>query len=464
VVMGDRVVEVDVVVVGGGPGGYTAAFRCAELGLETVVVDAAKRLGGACLFEGCIPSKALLHVAALIEDAERARELGVDFGEPRVSLDPLRKWKSERVVGRLARGLASVAKAKGVEVIGGRATFEGSRELYVEGDEPQKVRFKHAIVATGSTPASLPGLALTSERILDSTAALELAEVPERLLVIGGGYIGLELGQVYAALGSKVTLVEMTDGLLPGVDRALVQPLARRCEKLFAKIRLSTKVAALLEKGSSIEARFDGEDGETFDRVLVAVGRRPAGAGLGLERTRATVDARGFVQVDERCRTSDPAIYAVGDVAGEPMLAHRAMRQGKVVAEAIAGHPAAFDNVVVPAVVFTDPEVAWCGLTEADAARDGRAVKVAKREWAASGRALTLGRSDGLTKMLADPETGRVLGVGIVGPGAGELIAEAALAIETAMTVEDVAATIHTHPTLSETLMEAAEALLQQAH
>src|SRR5882724_462529 len=462
-VMGDLLVEVDVAVVGGGPGGYSAAFRCAELGLETVVVDADKRLGGACLWEGCIPSKALLHVAALIEDAERARELGVDFGEPRVSLDPLRKWKSERVVGRLARGLTSVAKAKSVDVIGGRAVFESSRELRIEGDEPQKVRFKHAIVATGSAPVGLPGLALTSDRLLDSTGALELPEVPERLLVIGGGYIGLELGQVYAALGSNVTLVEMTDGLLPGVDRALVQPLARRCEKLFKTIRLGTKVASLFEKGSALEARFDGGETETFDRVLVAVGRRPASAGLGLERTRASADARGFVPVDDRCRTADPAIYAVGDVTGEPMLAHRAMRQGKVAAEVIAGRPAAFDNVVVPAVVFTDPEVAWCGLTEAEATREGRAVRVAKREWAASGRALTLGRSDGLTKVIADAETGRVLGAGIVGPGAGELIAEAALAIETAMTVEDLAATIHTHPTHSESLMEAAEALLHQA-
>ncbi|HYS18064.1 MAG TPA: dihydrolipoyl dehydrogenase [Candidatus Binatia bacterium] len=461
--MGDLLVEVDVAVVGGGPGGYSAAFRCAELGLETVVVDAGKRLGGACLWEGCIPSKALLHVAALIEDAERARELGVDFGEPRVSLDPLRKWKAERVVGRLARGLAAVAKAKGVEVIGGRAVFESSRELRVEGDEPQKVRFKHAIIATGSAPAGLPGLALSSDRVIDSTAALELGEVPERLLVIGGGYIGLELGQVYAALGSEITLAEMTDGLLPGVDRALVQPLARRCEKLFTKIRLGTKVTSLLEKGSAIETRFDGNDVALFDRVLVAVGRRPASAGLGLEHTRVSADARGFVSVDDRCRTADPSIYAVGDVTGEPMLAHRAMRQGKVAAEVIAGRPAAFDNVVVPAVVFTDPEVAWCGLTEAEAAREGRKVTIARREWAASGRALTLGRSDGLTKLVADPDSGRVLGVGIVGPGAGELIAEGALAIETALTVEDLAATIHTHPTLSETLMEAAESLLRSA-
>ncbi len=459
--MGDLVIEVDVAVVGGGPGGYTAAFRCAGLGLEAVVVDAGTRLGGACLWEGCIPSKALLHVAAVLGEAERAKEFGVDFGEPRIALDALRKWKSERVVGKLARGLASVAKGKGVEVVGGRAVFEDSRSLRVEGDQPQKIRFKHAIVATGSLPAPLPGVSLASERVMDSTAALELPDVPERLLVIGGGYIGLELGQAYAALGSKVTLVEMLDGLLPGVDRDLVQPLARRCEKLFVKIRLGTKVTSLREKGALIEARLSDGDTVAFDRVLVAVGRRPVSAGLGLETTRVRPDARGVIAVDDRCGTADPAIYAVGDVTGEPMLAHRAMRQGVVAAEAIAGRPAAFDNVAVPAVVFTDPEVAWCGLTEPEAARAGRKVKVAKFQWAASGRAATLGRADGLTKLLADPDTGRVLGVGIVGPGAGELIAEGTLAVETALTVEDLAATIHTHPTLSETLMEAAETLLR---
>src|SRR3989454_1665380 len=401
--MGDLVIEVDVAVVGGGPGGYSAAFRCAELGLETVVVDAGKRLGGACLWEGCIPSKALLHVAALIEDAERARELGVDFGEPRVSLDPLRKWKAERVVGRLARGLASVAKAKGVEVIGGRAVFESSRELRVEGDEPQKVRFKHAVIATGSAPAGLPGLTLASDRVIDSTGALELVDVPERLLVVGGGYIGLELGQVYAALGSKVMLVEMTDGLLPGVDRDLVQPLARQCERRFVKIWLDTKVTSLRETGSGIEARFGG-DTLLFDRVLVAVGRRAQTQGLGLETTRVRANERGIIAVDDRCRTDDQRIYAVGDVTGEPMLAHRAMRQGRIAAEAIAGRPVAFDNVAVPAVVFTDPEIAWCGLTEAEAQRTSRPVKVAKFQWAASGRAATLGRSDGLTKILAHPD------------------------------------------------------------
>jgi len=458
-VMGDLVREVDVVVIGGGPGGYSAAFRCAELGLETVVVDAGKRLGGACLFEGCIPSKALLHVAAVLGEAERAKEFGVDFGEPRISLDPLRKWKTERVIGKLARGLASVARGKNVEVVGGRAVFEDGRSLRVQGDEPQTIRFKHAIVATGSRPAPLPGLELTSERILDSTAALELPEIPARLLVIGGGYIGLELGQVYAALGSQVTLVEMTDGLLPGVDRDLVQPLARRCEKMFASIRLGTRVADLREVGDSVQARV-GEDTATFDRVLVAVGRRPETAGVGLETTRARLTERGFIEVDERGRTADPHVWAVGDATGEPMLAHRAMRQGKVVAEAIAGRAVAFDNVVVPAVVFTDPEIAWCGLTETAAAAAGRTVKVARFAWAASGRAATLGRSDGVTKLLVDPDTGRVLGVGLVGPGAGELIAEGALAVETALLAEDLALTIHTHPTLSETLMEAAETLL----
>jgi dihydrolipoamide dehydrogenase len=459
-VMGDLVREVDVVVVGGGPGGYSAAFRCADLGLEVIVVDAGKRLGGTCLYEGCIPSKAMLHVASVLAEAERAKELGIEFGEPRIALDAVRRWKSERVVAKLARGLASVAKSKGVEVVGGRGVFEDSRALRVEGDEPQKIRFKHAIVATGSVPSPLPGLAIAGTRIMDSTAALEMSDVPGHLLVVGGGYIGLELGQVYAALGSRVTVVEMMDGLLPGVDRDLVQPLVRRCEKLFTRIRLETKVTDLRDTGSAIEATF-GADAERFDRVLVAIGRRAATEGLGLEATRVKRDARGIITVDERCRTADPHVWAVGDVTGEPMLAHRAMRQGKVVAEAIAGRPAAFDNVVVPAVVFTDPEVAWCGLTESAAAGDGRAVKVAKLQWAASGRAATLGRSDGLTKLVVDPETGRVLGAGMVGPGAGELIAEAALAVETAMTAEDLALTIHTHPTLAETVMEAAETLLR---
>jgi dihydrolipoyl dehydrogenase len=460
-VMGDLVREVDVAVVGGGPGGYSAAFRCAELGLEAVVVDAGARLGGACLFEGCIPSKALLHAAAVTHEVERAREIGLDYGPLRLSLDTLRSWKVERVVGRLARGLAGAAKHKGVEVIGGRAVFEDSRGLRVEGDHPQKIRFTHAIVATGSVAAALPGLAVAGDRVMDSTGALDLADVPERLLVIGGGYIGLEMGTVYAALGSRVTLVEMTDGLLPGVDRDLVQPLARRVDALFAAVHLKARVTALTVAGASVEAEIDTRGAERFDRVLVAVGRRPQSAGLGLEATRARTDERAFVMVDDRCRTDDPRIYAVGDVTGEPMLAHRAMRQGKVAAEVIAGRPAAFDNAAVPAVVFTDPEVAWCGLTESEAERAGIPVKVARFAWAASGRASMLGRTDGLTKIVADPDSGRVLGVGIVGAGAGELIAEGALAVETAALAEDVAATIHAHPTLSESLMEAAETLLR---
>ena len=459
-VMGDLVTEVDVAVLGGGPGGYSAAFRCAELGLETVVVDAGKRLGGACLYEGCIPSKALLHVAAVIGEAERAKEFGLDFGEPRISLDPLRKWKAERVVGKLSRGLASVAKAKGVQVVGGVGAFEDSRSIRVGGDEPQVLRFKHAIIATGSLPSRVPGLDLASERIMDSTAALEVSEIPERLLVIGGGYIGLELGQVYAALGSRVTVVEMTDGLLPGADRDLVQPLARRCERMFAAVHLKSKVIALAESGGAIEARIEGQEPQAFDRVLVAVGRRAVSDKLGLEATKVKVGERGVIAVDERCRTADPHIYAVGDVTGDPMLAHRAMRQGKVAAEVIAGRPSAFDNAAVPAVVFTDPEVAWCGVMEADARSQGRAIKVTKFPWAASGRAATIGRSDGLTKLVVDAESGRVIGAGIVGPGAGELIAEAALAIESATSVEDLALTIHAHPTLSESLMEAAESLL----
>jgi dihydrolipoamide dehydrogenase len=355
-----------------------------------------------------------------------------------------------------------VAKAKGVEVIGGRGVFEDSSTLRIEvGETLRKVRFKHAIVATGSRPSGLPGLTLRSERIMDSTAALDLPDIPDRLLVIGGGYIGLELGTVYATLRSQVTLVEMTDGLLPGVDRDLVQPLQRRVAQLFTAIHLKTRVAALRETGAEIEADLEGRGTARFDRVLVAVGRRAQSDGLGLEATRVRPTERGgFIHVDERCRTEDPRIYAVGDVTGEPMLAHRAMRQGKVAAEVLAGRPAAFDNVAIPAVVFTDPEIAWCGMSEAQAKDQGLAVKVAKFQWAASGRAATIGRSDGLTKLVADASSGRVLGVGIVGPGAGELIAEATLAVETAALIEDVAVTIHAHPTLSESLMEAAEQLL----
>lgn len=456
-VMGDLVRQVDVAVVGGGPGGYAAAFRCAELGLDTVVVDAGGRLGGVCLWEGCIPSKALLRVAAFLQEAVRAREWGVDVGEPRVALEALRTWARERVIGRLARGLGAVARARGVEVIAGRAVFEGARELRVEGESPQRIRFRHAVVATGAAPGRPPGLAaLSSDRVLDAAAALEVRDVPERLLVVGGGYIGLELGQIYAALGSRVWLAEMADGLLPGVDRDLVEPLERRCEHLFAEILLKTPVTELRPVDGGVQARL-GDRVATFDRVVVAVGRRPRTEGMGLETTRVRCDERGFIQVDAQGRTAEPTIWAAGDVTGEPMLAHRAMRQGKVVAEAIAGRPAAFDPAAVPAVVFTEPEVAWSGLTELEAQRAGRPVRIARVQWPASGRAVTLGRTDGLTKLVVDAESGRVLGVGIVGAGAGELIAEGTLAVECALTAEDLALTVHAHPTLAETLMEAAE-------
>jgi len=354
-----------------------------------------------------------------------------------------------------------LSKQRKVEYIQGRAAFENSNTLRISksaGGE-ESLSFDRIILATGSRPAVIPAFNIGSARVWDSTAALNLGETPGSLLVIGGGYIGLELGQVYAALGSQVTLVEMTDGLLPGVDRDLVQPLARRCEKTFAAIHLGTRVSDLREVGDAVQARV-GESTATFDRVLVAVGRRPQTSGLGLQTTQARLTERGFIEVDERGRTADPHVWAVGDATGEPMLAHRAMRQGKVTAEAVAGRPVAFDNVVIPAVVFTDPEVAWCGLTETAAAAAGRAGKVARFSWAASGRAATIGRSDGATKLLVDPDTGRVVGVGIVGPGAGELIAEGALAVENALLAEDLALTIHTHPTLSETLMEAAETLL----
>jgi dihydrolipoamide dehydrogenase len=457
-VMGDLVREVDVAVIGGGPGGYSAAFRAADLGLETVVIDAAERLGGTCLHEGCIPSKALLHVARVIAEAERAKDVGVDFGEPRIALDALRKWTSERVVGKLARGLASTARTKGVDVIGGRAAFEGSRMLRVEGDTPQKVRFRHAVIATGSAPAWLQDVE-RGERVLDSAGALALPDIPERLCVVGADYVAVELGQIYVSLGSRVTLAGASEVLLPGADRDLVQPLARRIEKTFAAVRLRTSAGAIREHGSEVEVTL-ADATERFDRVLIAIGRRAVTEGLGLETTKVQPTGDGTIRVDERCRTSDPTIYAVGDVTGEPMLAHRAMRQGKVAAEAIAGRASGFDNVVIPAAVFTDPEVAWCGTSEGDASRQDRPVKVATFQWVASGRATTLGRSDGLTKLIVDPESGRLLGAGIVGPGASDLIAELALAVECGLVAEDLALTIHTHPTLSETVMEAAESLL----
>ncbi len=458
--------EFDVVVLGGGPGGYVAAFRAADLGLRTAVVELRQRPGGVCVYEGCIPSKALLHVAALISEAQHASEIGIDFGKPTIDLDKLRDFKN-KVVGNLTGGAGQLAKARKVEWILGRGRFEGNQSILVEGDEGQRrIRFKHAILASGSRVAELPGLSLQSDRLMTSKEALELESIPETLLVVGGGYIGLEMGSVYAALGSKVTVVEFLGTILPGVDKDLVRPLKKRLGSLFEAIHVNSKVVGMKESGKGIEVEFEGDiepKKASFEKVLVSVGRKPNSEDLGLENTDVQVNDQGFVRIDDRCRTDDPKIFAIGDVAGQPMLAHKASREGLVAAEVIAGKPAAFDNVAIPAVVFTDPEVAWCGLTETEAKQEGIEVEVCRFPWAASGRAQSLGRTEGMTKILFEPDSGRLLGMGIVGPNAGELIAEGTLAIEMAAVAEDVAATIHTHPTLSETIMEAAESFLGHA-
>jgi dihydrolipoamide dehydrogenase len=457
-----EVAESDLSVLGAGPGGYAAAFLAADKGMKVTMINDAEKPGGACLHVGCIPSKTLLHAAKLITDAREAAELGLHFDLTEVDLPVLRRFAQDKVVDTLAKNLLELCKRRQVEYIPARATFVDSNTLQF--DNGSRRRFRHCILATGSSPSRLPALSLDSQRVMDSTAALRLEEVPGSLLVVGGGYIGLELGYVYAALGSKVTVVELTDGLLPGVDRTLVRPLHDRLKKLFQAIYLNTKVLRLTETSKGIQASLEGEEvtekEPVFGRVLVAVGRRPNSQNLGLENTRVEVDTKGFVKVNEQRRTADPSIYAIGDVAGEPMLAHKASHEGKVAVEAIAGEKAAvFDPRAIPAVVFTDPEIAWCGLTENDAKQQKRDVKVVRFPWAASGRAMTLGRTEGLTKLVLDPETEQVLGVGIVGTGAGELIAEGVLAVEMAASAKDLALIIHAHPTLSETVGEAAETL-----
>ena len=453
-----------IAVVGAGPGGYAAAFLAADLGMQVTLIDPEANPGGVCLYRGCIPSKALLHVAKLIEESQQAKNWGIDFPAPKIDLTRLRNWK-ENVVKKLTGGLGQLSKQRHVEYIQGRAAFENPTTLRIsKADATEAVlSFDRIILATGSRPAIIPALKLVSPRLMDSTGALDLEDVPGSLLVVGGGYIGLELGSVYAALGTRVTLVEMLPGLLPGADRDLVLPLHKRLEKMFEAILLNTTVASLKEDGAGIRATFEGtaveeKDREKiFDRVLVSVGRKPNSEIPGLETTQVHVSARGFIEVNKQLQTADPSIYAIGDVVGEPMLAHKASHQGRVAVEAIAGHKAAFEPHAIPAVVFTDPEVAWCGLTESQAEKENREIKVAKFPWGASGRAVTLDRPDGMTKLLIDPKTERVLGVGIVGVGAGELIAEGVLAIEMAALASDVAMSIHPHPTLSETVMESAE-------
>jgi len=454
--------SVNVAVVGGGPGGYAAAFLAADLGMSVTLIDPEANPGGVCLYRGCIPSKALLHVAKLMQESGQAKNWGIEFGAPKVDLARLRGFK-ENVVTKLTGGLGILSKQRKVHYIQGRAAFENSATLRVsktDGSE-QSLTFDRIVIATGSRPAIVPTLKLETPRMMDSTGALNLEDIPGSLLVVGGGYIGLELGSVYAALGTRVTVVEMLSGLLPGADRDLVLPLHKRLEKRFEGILLNTTVASVKDEGSGIRATLEAQDGKqqekVFDRVLVSVGRKPNSEIAGLEKTKVKVDQRGFIQVNKQLETDDPSIYAIGDVVGEPMLAHKASHEGRVAIEAIAGHKVAFEPSAIPAVVFTDPEVAWCGLTETQAQKENREVKVAKFPWAASGRAVTLDRPEGMTKLIFDPPTERVLGVGIVGAGAGELIAEGVLAIEMAALASDVAMTIHPHPTLSETIMESAE-------
>ena len=454
------------VVLGGGPGGYAAAFLAADAGMEVTIVEADPRLGGTCLLRGCIPSKALLHVARVISEVnELGAEWGVTYGSPQIDIEQVRARK-EKVIATLSGGLKQLAKRRKVNVIHARGMFEDASTLVLEGDsdtipEGGKLTFDHCILATGSTPAMPPSLALESERVMDSTAALELADVPPTLLVIGGGYIGLEMGSVYARLGSKVSLVELTDGLLPGADRDLVKPLLRHFKQMVEdRVFLNTKVGSLGDLGDKIEVAFEGPGKfgvELYDRVLVSVGRRPSSRGIGLENTQVEVTRQGFVVTNAQQRTAEPHILAIGDVAGEPMLAHKASHEAKVAVETLLGHTAEFAPAAIPAVVFTDPEIAWAGITEEEAKRDGRPYQVAMYPWAASGRAQALGRTEGLTKWLIDPDSERVIGCGIVGAGAGELIAEAALAIEMGCEVRDLTETIHAHPTLSETLMNAGE-------
>lgn len=449
-------------VIGGGPGGYAAAFLAADLGMQVTLIDLEKNPGGVCLYRGCIPSKALLHVAKLIHEAEEAKKWGIDFGEPKIDIDKLRDFKNG-VVGKLTGGLGQLCKQRKVNYINGRATFVNSNTLLVDKIDGTKeeVVYEKAILATGSVPAVVPGISINSPRVMDSTSALELSDVPKRLLIIGGGYIGLELGSVYSALGSKVTVVEMMPGILPGADRDIVAVLERRIKSIMENIFVETKVVELKELPDGIEVKLEGKNVtapiQKFDKVLVSVGRKPVTTGLGLENTKVKINQRGFVSVDKQLKTDDVNIYAIGDIVGGAMLAHKAAAEGKVAVEAILGHKAAFEPNAIPAVVFTDPELAWTGLTETEAREKGIKVEVAKFPWAASGRATTLDRNDGMTKLIIEPGTERILGVAIVGVGAGDMIAEGTLAIEMGAVVKDLELTIHPHPTLSETMMFAAE-------
>ena len=456
------------IIIGAGPGGYAAAFLASDLGLKVTLIDNEKNPGGVCLYRGCIPSKALLHVAKVISESEEAKNFGVEFSKPKIDLKKLRSWKDD-IVNKLTSGLGQISKLRKIEYIKGTAKFLKSDTLEIakEDESAYNLNFEHAIIATGSHPVKIPSLSIDSSRVLDSTSALNVEDIPKSMLVIGGGYIGLELGTVYATLGTKVTVAEMLPGVLNGADDDLVSVLQKRVKSLFESIMVETKVISLEEVKSGIKVIFEDNKSKKieriFDKVLISIGRKPNSKNLGLENTKVEINEMGFIKVDNQLRTTDKNIFAIGDVAGEPMLAHKASHEGRVAAEVIAGHKSAFEPKAIPAVVFTDPEIAWCGLTENEAKEKNIDISVAKFPWAASGRSLTLGRTDGLTKLIIDPKTERILGVGIAGPGAGDLIAEGVLAVEMGANATDIKLSIHPHPTLSETIMEAAEVFFGQS-
>jgi dihydrolipoamide dehydrogenase len=460
--------KINIAVIGAGPGGYAAAFLAADLGMNVTLIDKEKNPGGVCLYRGCIPSKALLHIAKLLNETEEAKNWGIEFAKPKIDLVKLREWKNQ-VVEKLTVGVGTIAKYRKVNFIQGKVSFKNSTTLLVEKKEGDKeeLKFDKIIIATGSRIITIPSLNIESKRLLNSTSALNLPAIPNSLLVIGGGYIGLELGSVYQSLGSKVSVVEMLDGLLPGADRDLVSHLSKRLKEKFESIMLSSKVVEMNEVKDGIEVKIEDKDGktseQTYDYVLMSIGRKPDTSGLGLENTKVKVNERGWINVNKQMKTDDPDIYAIGDIVGEPMLAHKASHEGRVAVEVMAGHKSAFEPMAIPAVVFTDPEIAWAGLTESQAKERKTDYEIAKFPWAASGRAATLDRSDGVTKILVDPSTQRILGIGICGPGAGELISEGVLAIEMGANLTDLKLTIHPHPTLSETLMEAAEVFFGQS-
>ena len=460
--------KINIVIIGAGPGGYAAAFLAADLGMNVTLIDKEKNPGGVCLYRGCIPSKALLHVAKLINETHEAKDWGIEFTEPKIDLDKLRNWKNS-VVAKMTCGLGILSKQRKINYIQGKANFLNSSSLKIkkENGVEENLSFDKAIIATGSIIATIPSLQINSNRILNSSTALDLPVIPKTLLVIGGGYIGLELGSVYSALGTKVSVVEMMPGLLPGADRDLVIHLSKRLEKSFDTIMLESKVVEMKEDPDGLLVKIQNKNNEIvekkYDYVLMSIGRKPETSGLGLENTQVKINQRGWIIVNEQMRTDDPHIFAIGDIVGEPMLAHKASHEGRVAVEVIAGHKVAFEPKAIPAVVFTDPEIAWAGLTETQAREKEAKYEVVKFPWAASGRATTIGRSDGITKILVEPETQRILGIGICGPGAGELIAEGVLAIEMVANLTDLKLTIHPHPTLSETLMEAAEVFFGQS-